>query len=81
MVYFFKTSFQTVEAYSPRLAETFLPEDCDFYTLQQCERRQQQKNETFELFLAKMNKLFDSRSYELPKKQKLMIPRIGLVSR
>jgi hypothetical protein len=60
------------------LREAFLPEDADFFILQQCDRRQQQKNETFELFWAKMNKLFDSLSSELPEQQKLNILKRNL---
>jgi hypothetical protein len=60
------------------LREAFLPEDNDFYVLQQCERRQQQKSETFEVFWANMNKHFDSLTYDIPEQQKLKILKRNL---
>jgi hypothetical protein len=61
-----------------RLKEAFLPEYNDSYLLQECERRVQSKTETFEIYLAKMNRLFDGLSYELPEKTKLSILKQNL---
>jgi hypothetical protein len=55
------------------LKEAFLPEDNDYFVLQECERRQQLKSETFEIYLAKMNRLFDGLSYVISEKSKLSI--------
>jgi hypothetical protein len=61
-----------------RLKEAFLPEYNDSYLLQECERRVQLKTETFEIYLAKMNRLFDGLSYVLPEKAKLSILKQNL---
>jgi hypothetical protein len=60
------------------LKEAFLPEDNDYFLLQECERRQQLKTETFEIYLAKMNRLFDGLSYEISEKTKLSILKQNL---
>jgi hypothetical protein len=60
------------------LKEAFLPEYNDSYLLQECERRLQMKNETFEIYLARMNRLFDGLSYVISEKAKLSILKQNL---
>jgi hypothetical protein len=52
--------------------ETFLPGDNNDFLLQECERRQQLKSETFR-FIEKVNRLFDGLSYEILEQSKLSI--------
>jgi hypothetical protein len=62
------------------LKEAFTPEDFDFILLQECQKRQQLRTETFEIYLARMNQLFDSISYTLSEKTKLSILKQNLKS-
>jgi hypothetical protein len=55
------------------LKEAFTPADNDYFVMLQCENRKQAKNETFEIYLARMNRLFESLSYRLSEQMKLSI--------
>jgi len=55
------------------LKEAFTPADNDYFVMLQCEGRKQAKNETFEIYLARMNRLFESLSYRLSEQMKLSI--------
>ncbi len=60
------------------LKEAFTPEDFDFILLQECQKRQQLRSETFEIYLARMNQLFDGLSYNLSNQTKLSILKQNL---
>jgi Retrotransposon gag protein len=72
--------FSTWKEFEKGLKEAFTPEDYDYILLQECQKRQQNRNETFEIYLARMNQMFDGLSYKMSEKSKLSIIKQNLKS-
>jgi Retrotransposon gag protein len=75
-----KTKFKSWKAFVNELKRVFLPSDFDHLCIAACQRTFQDQNESFAIYLADMERLFQSLSYVIGDQQKLSILKRNMKS-